>query len=360
MAITETRQLPPKFIEQLGTDLGTQLIAQSGRPTVAPGIAGLSQLAGESAEDFAARQQAAQEFDVRKQSIAGLAPTVAGQTGLQTEAQRLAEAQAGQSGIASFQPFLQRAQTQAGEAQRLAGVAETGLGTAATTLGGVPLGAQAFKQDVSQFMSPYQSQVIDASLAEFDRNKQIQEQQIRDQQTALGALGSGRAGVQLAEFGTGAARERALLQAGLLQQGFQQAQGARQQDIQNRFGLGQAQAGIAGAQQGLGAFRSGLGGQQAALGQTQEGILGSNIGRLGSLGAINQAQAQAEADATREANRQAAMLPQENLARYGAQVTGLMGGYPGTTTQTFAPNPTPLQTALGIGTTLAGLYLGKN
>ena len=358
MAITETRQLPPKFIEQLGTDLGTQLIAQSGRPTVAPGIAGLSQLTGESAADFAARQQAAQEFDVRKQSIAGLAPTVAGQTALQTEAQRLAEAQAGKTGIASFQPFLTQAQTQAGEAQRLAGVAETGLGTAATTLGGIPTGAATSTQ-IQQFMSPYQAQVIDASLQEFDRNKAIQEQQIRDQQAALGALGSGRAGVQLAEFGTGAARERALLQAGLLQQGFNQAQAARQQDIQNRFGLGQAQAGIAGATQGLGAFRSGLAGQQAALGQAQEGILGTNIGRLGSLGAINQAQAQAEADATREANRQAAMLPQENLARYGAQVTGLMGGYPGTTTQTFTPNPTPLQTALGIGSTLAGLYLGR-
>ena len=58
-------------------------------------------------------------------------------------------------------------------------------------------------------MSPYQSQVIDASLAEFDRNKAIQEQSIRDQQAALGVLGAGRAGVQLAEFGTGAARERA-------------------------------------------------------------------------------------------------------------------------------------------------------
>ena len=69
-------------------------------------------------------------------------------------------------------------------------------------------------------MSPYQSQVIDATLAEFDRNKAIQEQQIRDQQAKLGVLGAGRAGVQLAEFGTGAARERALLQAGLLQQGF--------------------------------------------------------------------------------------------------------------------------------------------
>jgi hypothetical protein len=187
------------------------------------------------------------------------------------------------------------------------------------------------------FASPYQSQVIDASLDEFDRNKQIQEQSIRDQQAALGALGSGRAGVQLAEFGTGAARERALLQAGLLQQGFQQAQGARQQDIQNRFGLGQAQAGLAGqrgalagATQGLGAFRSGLGGQQAALGQAQEGILGSNIGRLGSLGAINQAQAQAEADATREANRQAAMLPQENLATIwctGYRIDGRISWY---------------------------------
>ena len=345
MAITETRQLPPKFIEELGTDLGTQLIAQSGRPTVAPGIAGLSQLAGESAADFAKRQQAAQEFDIRKQSIAGLAPTVADQTQLQKDAQQLAIDAAGKSGIASFQPFLTKAQDQADEAARLAGAAETGLA-------GIGTGATAFQQDVEQFMSPYQSQVIDATLSEFDRNTAIREQQIRDQQAALGALGSGRAGVQLAEFGTGAARERALLQAGLLQQGFNQASAQRQQDIQNRFGISQAA-------QGLGAFRSGLGSQQIGLGQAQEGILGTNIGRLGSLGAINQAQAQAQADAQREANRQAAMLPQENLARFGAQVTGLMGGYPGTTTQTFTPNPTPLQTALGIGTTLAGLYLGR-
>jgi hypothetical protein len=93
-------------------------------------------------------------------------------------------------------------------------------------------------------MSPYQSQVIDATLSEFDRNTQIQQQQIRDQQAALGALGSGRAGVQLAEFGTGAARERALLQAGLLQQGFGQAAGARQQDIANRGALASQQQGL--------------------------------------------------------------------------------------------------------------------
>jgi hypothetical protein len=159
--------------------------------------------------------------------------------------------------------------------------------------------------------------------------------------------------VQLAEFGTGAARERALLQANLLQQGFQQAQAARQQDIANRFGVAQGQ-------QGLGAFRSGLAGQQAALGAQTGQIAGANIGRLGSLGAINQAQAQAQLDAQREAARQAAFQPQEQLDRFANQVTGIMGGMSQSGVQTTnVPNPTPLQTALGIGSTLAGLYLGR-
>jgi len=160
----------------------------------------------------------------------------------------------------------------------------------------------------------------------------------------LGALGSGRAGVQLAEFGTGAARERALLQAGLLQQGFGQAQAARQQDIANRGAL-------ASQQLGLGQF-------QAGLGQTAGGVTGTNISRLGQLGALNQAQAQAQADAQREAARQATFLPQQQLDRFAAQVTGIMGGYPGQVSQTAVPNPTPLQTALGVGTTLAGIYGG--
>jgi hypothetical protein len=351
MAVQTVQNLPAQFVQDLGQDLAEQVVAQSGVPTVSVGLAGISQRPGETADDFAARQQAAREFETRQQSLAGLAPQVAGQDALQRQAQTLA-----QQGVGSFQPFLQQAQTQAGLAAGLGTQALGQLGTAGTTLGGVPLGAQAFQQDVSDFASPYQAQVIQASLDEFDRNKAIQEQQIRDQQTALGALGSGRAGVQLAEFGTGAARERALLQAGLLQQGFQQAQGARQQDIQNRFGLGQAQAGIAGQTQGLGAFQSGLAGQQAQLGAQQQALQGTDISRLGSLGALNQAQAQANLDAQREAARQATFLPQEQLDRFAGQVTGIMGGYPGQTQTTNIPNPTPLQTALGVGSTLAGIY----
>jgi hypothetical protein len=132
-----------------------------------------------------------------------------------------------------------------------------------------------------------------------------------------------------------------------LQQGFQQAQAARQQDIANRGAL-------ASQQLGLGQF-------QAGLGQTQQQATGTDISRLGQLGALNQAQAQARLDAQREAARQATFLPQEQLDRYAAQVTGIMGGYPAQFQTTNVPNPTPLQTALGIGTTLAGVYgaLGK-
>jgi len=357
MSVQEQVTRPAPFVETLGEDLAKQVVAQSGVPLVTQGIGSLTKQPGETDAGFKARQDAARAFTTRQQNLAGLAPQVAGQTALQQQAQTLAEAQAGTTGIAGFQPFLTSAQQEAQLASGLGTVSLGQLGTAAATIGGVQLGAPTTAQ-TQAFTSPFQAQVIDATLAEFDRNKAIQQQQIRDQQAALGVLGEGRAGVQLAEFGTGAARERALLQANLLQQGFQQAQAARQQDIQNRFGVGQAQAGLAGATQGLGGFRSALAGQQAALGQATTGIAGTNIGRLGSLGALNQAQQQAQLDAQREAVRQAAFQPQEQLDRYAGQVAGIMGGYPGQVATTNIPNPTPLQTALGVGTTLAGIYGG--
>ena len=339
MATETVINRPAPFVEDIGKKLAEQTLGLQQVPVVATGIAGITRQPGETAAGFKARQDAARAFTTRQQSLAGLAPQVAQQDALQRQAQTLAQA-----GVGSFAPALARAQTELGVAG--------GLGTAALgTLGGVSLGAPTAAQ-TQQFMSPFQQQVIDATLGEFDRNRQVQEQQIRDQQAALGALGSGRAGVQLAEFGTGAARERALLQANLLQQGFQQAQAARQQDIANRFGVAQGQ-------QGLGAFRSGLASQQAQLGQTQQALQGTDIGRLGQLGAINQAQAQAQLDAQREATRQAAFAPQEELNRFADITTGIMGGMRGTgTATTNIPNPTPLQTALGVGSTLAGIYGG--
>jgi len=352
MATETVINRPAPFVEDIGKKLSEQALALQDVPVVTTSASGLTKAPGETDAGFLARQQAAQAFDVRKQNLAGIAPQVAGQDALQQQAQGLA-----QQGIGSYQPFLNQAQTQAQLASGLGAMSLGQLGTAASTFGGVGTGAQAFQQDVSQFMSPYQSQVIDASLAEFDRNKAIQEKSIADQAIASGAFGGGREGVQRAEFQTGAARERALLQAGLLQQGFGQAQQARQQDIQNRFNLGQAQQGIAGATQGLGSFQSGLAGQQAQFGQGLQQLQGTDVSRLGQLGALNQAQTQAEMDAQREATRMAAFQPQEELNRFADITTGIMGGMRGSNTVTTnVPNPSPLQSALGIGSTIAGIY----
>jgi hypothetical protein len=293
MAVQETRTLPAQFVEDLGTDLAKQLVAQTGVPVVSTGVAGISQQPGETADQFAARQKAAEQFQIRQQSLSGLAPQVASQDPLQQQAQTLAT-----QGIGSYQPFLQAAQQ--------------------------ATGPQAYQD----YMSPYQQQVIDVSLAEFDRNKAIQEQQIRDQAIASGAFGGGREGVALAEYGKASDLNRAQLQAGLLQQGFGQAQQAAAQQYA----------------------------QQTGLASLLPGLQSQDVSQLGTLGAINQAQAQAQLDAQREAARQATYLPQEQLQQYAGAVTGIMGGYPAAFQSTNVPNPTPLQTALGVGTTLAGIY----
>ena len=296
MAVQQVQNLPPQFIQDIGKDLATQITAQTAVPIVTSGIAGIQQQPGETADQFKARQDAATQFGIRQDSLAGLAPQVAQQDALQQQAQNLAT-----QGVGSFQPYLTAAQNL------------TGPMTAAQT---------------QQYMSPYQQQVIDATLSEFDRNAAINRQSIRDRAVQAGAFGGGREGVQLAEYDTGSDRNRAALQAQLLQQGFGQAQAQRAADLQTQLGLASL---VPGLQRG-------------------------DISQLGTLGALNQAQAQAQLDATREATRMATFQPQEQLDRYAAQVAGIMGGYPGQTQTSNVPNPTPLQTALGVGTTLAGIY----
>jgi len=294
MATETTISRPAPFVEDLGKDLAKQAVAFTGVPIVSGGIGSLSQQTGETAEGFKARQDAARAFTTRQQNLAGLAPTVAGQDQLQKDAQDLAT-----QGVGAYQPFLDQAKASTGP--------------------------QAFQE----FMSPYQSQVMEASLAEFDRNSQMQQQQIADRAVASGAFGGGREGVMQAEYQAGSDRNRAQLQAGLLNQGFQQAQQAAQQQFQNQQGLA----------------------------QLVPGLQGTDISRLGSLGALNQAQTQAGFDATREANRMAAYQPQEQLQNYGNLVTGIMGGMQGSGTQTQQiPNPGFLQTALGAAATGAGIY----
>ena len=246
---------------------------------------------------------------------AQFAPAVAGQTALQQQATGML----GQpTGLGAYQPYLTGAGATgvtAPGAAAMGAQAYTGLGQAAG-LQGPMTGAQlstidrdpssaTFGQTITptlaagSYMSPYQQQVIDTSLAEFDRQAKMRQQGISDAAVALGGFGGGREGVLQSEYQTQSDRNRAMLQAGLQQQGFTQAQGARQQDYLNQMGLAQAQ-------QGLGSYQAGLG----AATQQQ---LGADVGLAGRVGAANQAQAQAELDAIREANRLAAYEPIERL-----------------------------------------------
>ena len=86
----------------------------------------------------------------------------------------------------------------------------------------------------------------------------------------------------------------------------------------------------------------------------------ADVSTLGQLGALDRGLEQGRRDAQREAARQAAFQPQEQVDRFANIVTGIMGGYPGQIQQTNIPNPTPLQNALAIGSTAAGIYGALN
>ena len=275
--VTETRVLPPEFIEAAGKTYLGDLATATGKYKGAD----LSKVFG-------------QQF-------------VAGQDPLQAQAQTLAT-----QGIGAYKPFLNQAQA--------AQTAASGL-----------TGPQAYQQ----FMSPYQQDVISETLREFDVQAQKGIPSIAAQAVGRGVLGGGREGVMRSEYQTTSDRNRAALQAQLLQQGFGQAQTAAQQAFQNQQMLGQ---------------------QQLNLGQQQQQFLGQDIGALPTFGAQNQAQQQAQLQAQQQLAQQQLQQPLTAAQQYGQGVTSLIAGYPGQNTQVTAPSPSPIATAIGAGGTLAGIY----
>ena len=220
---------------------------------------------------------------------------VAGQDPLQAQAQTTALA-----GIGGYQPFLQAAQSSSG-----------------------PTGYQAF-------MSPYQQDIIDTTLQQFDVQAQKGLPQLAAQAINAGAFGGGREGVQRAEYQQASDRNRAALQAQLLQQGFTQAQSLAQQNIANQLNLGQA----------------------------QQGFLGQDVGALSTLGGINQAQQQQQLSAQQQLLQAQLNQPLTAAQQYGSGIASLISGYPGGTSQTVQPTsgPSNVQTGISAGATLAGLY----
>ena len=260
---------------------------------------------------------------------------VAGQDPLQAQAQQIA-----QQGIGAYQPFLQSAGALQGQAQATAGQA------------GQFVGPNAYQQ----FMSPYQRDVIDTTLAEFDVQAQKGMPGLAAQAINAGAFGGGREGVQRAEYQQSSDRNRAALQAQLLGQAFGQAQQAAGQAFGQQQSMASQQGQLAQSALGLGQAYSGLGQQQLGLGQAGQSFLGQDVGALSTLGAQNQALTQAQLSAQQQLAQQQMNQPLMATQQLGSGITGLVAGYPGGIQTQTQPSPTGLQTALGAGATLAGIY----
>jgi hypothetical protein len=259
--------------------------------------------------------------------ITGVNPFVAGMDPLQSQAIGLAT-----QGVGSYSPFLQSAQGNVANAeQNYANQAgfygnQTGL-----------TGPNAYQD----FMSPYQQQVIDSSLAGFDSSRVADRQAIQDQAVASGNFGGGREGAMLGQYDADSNYGRTALQAQLQNQGFNQANTNAQQAFQNQGQMGLNQFGLANQQFGLSNFdRTGM---------------GQDISALGNLGSLSQGINQANLTANQNAAKTAAYEPYGRLQQYGAGLTGLAGGM----ANAYAEPPaaaSPLNTAINSAIGVGGLF----
>ena len=277
--VTQTQVLPAPFIGALGEQYG----------------AGLGTLAGQA---FTPEQ------------LGQIRPTVAPQTALQQQATTLAGGVA-PGGVAAYAPYLGGAEKAIGFDPAAGGVTAAGYAAA-----------------LEPYETPYQADILTATMKRFEDEAAAQEQSIRDKAVFAGSLGAGRTGVQLGTYQAESDLNKAFLEAKIKEQGFLNAQTA---------------AGTAY-------------GQLTSLPGTEQTLREQGIGTLGRVGAADQAQLQAEEEARREYNRMTLYEPYERMGFFGQGLTGLMGGYPSQYQFATQPQQSPLATALGITSTLGGLY----
>jgi hypothetical protein len=284
---------PAPYLEAAGQTFLDLLTAKTGQAPTAAEITALSpQVAGQNVLTQQAQQQAATQAGLGALTFD---PTTGAVTG------------AGQgTGIAGYQPFLQQAQQYSGP------------------------GAY------QQFMSPYQQDVINTTLTEYDRQRQIAQRGIASQAVQAGAFGGGREGVQQAEFDAQSLQNRAALQAQLLQQGYGQAQQA---------------AGTAFS-------------QQQVLAGLQPTLAAQTTQQLGAAGTSNLAYQQAVLDAQRQAAQFQYQEPYQRLSVLGSGITSLLQGQPSAPySQQVTPNfaggagagLSPLSQALSTAANVYGL-----
>ncbi len=302
----------PDYLEDTAKDFAKQSVATYGTPIETSTFTGGLDASGQRASGA---------------GITGVNPFIAGMDPMQTQAMNLAT-----QGVGSYAPFLQSAQGNvAAGAQNYAN--QAGL-----------TGPNAYQN----FMSPFQQQVIDTSLADFDSGRVANRQAIQDQAVASGNFGGGREGAMLGQYDADSTAGRAGLLAQLQQGAFGQASNLAQQAFQNQGQMAQNQFGLTNQQFGLSNFgRTGM---------------GQDISALGTLGGLNQQLSQANLTANQQAAKTAAYVPYGRLNQYGQGLTGLAGGVASSYADP-APVQSPLSQAIagatGVGSIFARLYGGN-
>jgi len=342
---------------------------------------------------------------------------IAGLSGLQQQA---FEDAGQQGGIGGYQPLLQTGQTTLGTGLGTMGTGlgtlGTGLGTLGTGLGTMGTGLEtvgsAFQpvsqaqtaaqgmqglfapSDLSAYTNPFQQAVIDETMAELNRQGEIQQNQLGANAVNAGAFGGSRFGVQEAELGRNLQDARARALAQLNQQNYAQALQSAQQAFeaqQTRTGqasqllsgigqltgqLGAQQATIGAQQAGIGGQQAGIGGQQAGIGAQQAGIGGQQLAlaELAQQTGLKDLEMQQRLGAQQQGHQQAILNAQQinaqkqQLEPYSrvAFLSDIYKGAPSTQTSLgsqVAPapqQPSTFQQIAGLGTGLLGTAAAAN
>jgi len=313
------------------------------------------------AKDYAAQAKGAYSVPIDTTKFTGR-QFVAGEDPLQTQAIGIA-----QGGVGAYKPYLtaaQQAQTDASTTLGGLGAMQTGAQGFQTGAANVASGAAGMTgaNAYQPFMSPYQQQVIDATLSEFDKSRLSGQQTIRDAAVNSGNFGGGREGAMMGQYNADSLADRAALQGTMLNQGFTQANQLAQQNFQNQDNLFNQQQGLFSNQGQLMQNQLGIANAQAGLGQAQLGLsnfersgLGADVGALGQLGSLRQGLTQGQLTADQQAAQTKAYEPYGRLSQYGQGLTGLSGGV---ASQQYAPQQeiSPMSQAVGTALGVGGLY----
>jgi len=271
---------------------------------------------------------------------------------LQTQAAQIA-----QGGVGAYQPFIDAATGAigAGQGSVLAGQQALQAGQLAGQAG---IGAYD-PTTVTQFLDPFQQQVIEQSERDLARQGQIQQRNLTAKAGGMGAFG-GRAAIERAEIGRNILDQQARTTGQLRSQGYQQSQQqamnafeqARRRDMQ----LAQLQGQFGQTQGQFGQLQGQFGTQLGALGELQTNLRGKDTALLSALGKEQRGITQQGLDAARATELQTIYEPYQRLGFY----SDILRGAP-STQQTLsvatAPEPSLLNQIAGGG--IAGLNLAS-